>query len=202
MTLCSASNTGKRVSLLGVLAVSVWLLIGTPANAQAVTWKLNVAKSQYKPGTMPIKVLTIAVEESRDGVRVTARGEQNSGLPINYTYFTSWDSKSDHFSPQDLSDTQARYYNAIILPFGSPACFNANGAGEACISFFGHHNDAGASLNTKNASVEISTNKRWTSDCFPTKSRLVFQGESVVVATSKGTNADGKFEQIFVFERQ
>jgi peptidoglycan hydrolase-like protein with peptidoglycan-binding domain len=37
MTLWSASNIGKRGSLLGVLAVSVWLLTGTPANGQAAT---------------------------------------------------------------------------------------------------------------------------------------------------------------------
>lgn len=35
MVLWSASSIGKRVSLLGVLAVSVWLLTGTPANGQA-----------------------------------------------------------------------------------------------------------------------------------------------------------------------
>ena len=33
----SASRVGKRVSLLGVLAVSVWLLTCTPANGQAAT---------------------------------------------------------------------------------------------------------------------------------------------------------------------
>jgi peptidoglycan hydrolase-like protein with peptidoglycan-binding domain len=37
MILWSASSLGKRVSLLGVLAVSVWLLTGTPANGQAAT---------------------------------------------------------------------------------------------------------------------------------------------------------------------
>lgn len=37
MILWSASSIGKRVSFLGVLAVSVWLLAGTPANGQAPT---------------------------------------------------------------------------------------------------------------------------------------------------------------------
>ena len=37
MILWSASSIGKRVSLLGVLAVSVWLLAGTPANGQSAT---------------------------------------------------------------------------------------------------------------------------------------------------------------------
>jgi peptidoglycan hydrolase-like protein with peptidoglycan-binding domain len=37
MILWSASRVGKRVSLLSVLAVSVWLLTGTPANGQAST---------------------------------------------------------------------------------------------------------------------------------------------------------------------
>jgi hypothetical protein len=37
MILWSASSIGKRVSLLGVLVVSVWLLTGTPANGQAAT---------------------------------------------------------------------------------------------------------------------------------------------------------------------
>jgi peptidoglycan hydrolase-like protein with peptidoglycan-binding domain len=37
MILWSASSMGKRVSLLGVLAVSLWLLTGTPANGQAAT---------------------------------------------------------------------------------------------------------------------------------------------------------------------
>ena len=37
MTLWSASSIGKRVSLLGVLAVSVWLLAGTPANGQSAS---------------------------------------------------------------------------------------------------------------------------------------------------------------------
>jgi peptidoglycan hydrolase-like protein with peptidoglycan-binding domain len=37
MTLWSASSIGKRVPLLGVLAVSVWLLTGTPANGQAAS---------------------------------------------------------------------------------------------------------------------------------------------------------------------
>ena len=37
MFLWRASSIGKRVSLLGVLAVSVWLLTGTPANGQVAT---------------------------------------------------------------------------------------------------------------------------------------------------------------------
>ena len=37
MILWSAFRIGKRVSLLGVLAVSVWLLTGTPANGQEAT---------------------------------------------------------------------------------------------------------------------------------------------------------------------
>ena len=37
MILWSASSIRKRVSLLGLLAVSVWLLTGTPANGQAAT---------------------------------------------------------------------------------------------------------------------------------------------------------------------
>jgi peptidoglycan hydrolase-like protein with peptidoglycan-binding domain len=37
MILWSASSIGKRVSLLGVLALSVWLLTGTHANGQAPT---------------------------------------------------------------------------------------------------------------------------------------------------------------------
>jgi len=48
MILWSASSIGKRVSLLGVLAVSVWLLTGTPADGQATTAPATSAAAAKK----------------------------------------------------------------------------------------------------------------------------------------------------------
>jgi len=48
MSLWSASSIGKHVLLLGVLAVSVWLLTSTEANGQAVT--SNVPAGSEAPG--------------------------------------------------------------------------------------------------------------------------------------------------------
>jgi hypothetical protein len=174
------------------------LLTGTPANAQAVNWHLNVDKSQYKPGQFPIKSLTIEVKELADGVRVTAWGEQINGLPIEVTHFVSWHGNVDNFSQADPSNTQARYYNAILAPFGTPACFNTLGE-EVCVSIFGHQDNGDVHVNIKE--VDYSTDKRPAKDCIPSKSRLAFDGDNTLVETTKGNGADGKFEQTFVYSR-
>jgi hypothetical protein len=78
-----------------VIALAVLAVVGLHAqpNDPAVgTWKLNVAKSKYEPGPAP-KSLTVTIEPSGPGVKVTTKGVDAQGNPIETSYTANYDGK-------------------------------------------------------------------------------------------------------------
>jgi hypothetical protein len=55
------------------------------------TWKINVEKSQYTPGPLPVKSLLVVREASDSGVKVTTTGERADGAKITTTYTAKYD---------------------------------------------------------------------------------------------------------------
>ena len=74
---------------LVVLAITAVALLG--ADNSIGTWKLNVAKSRYKPAPLPVKNLTATREAAPDGVKVTSSGERTDGTAINASYTAKYD---------------------------------------------------------------------------------------------------------------
>jgi hypothetical protein len=68
------------------------------------TWKVNVEKSTYNPGTFPVKSLTSVREAAAGGVKVTNTGERSDGAAINATYTAKYDG-----SPSSVSGEGAPY---------------------------------------------------------------------------------------------
>jgi hypothetical protein len=57
------------------------------------TWKLNLQKSTYTPGPMPVRSLTVNREVFQGGVKVTITGELANGMAIHATYMAKYDGK-------------------------------------------------------------------------------------------------------------
>src|SRR5215472_35394 len=80
------------------------------------TWKLNVAKSTYTPGPMPIKSLTVTREASDGGVKHTTKGERADGTAVNASYTAKYDGKDVQVSGNGQYDTIAiKQVNANTL---------------------------------------------------------------------------------------
>jgi hypothetical protein len=72
------------------------------------TWKVNVEKSTYNPGALPIKSLTSVREAADGGVKVTNTGERSDG-PVNATYTAKYDG-----SPSSVSGEGSPYDTVSI----------------------------------------------------------------------------------------
>ncbi|HEY6065875.1 MAG TPA: hypothetical protein VIY96_06940 [Thermoanaerobaculia bacterium] len=84
-----------RKTLLTALLASFCAIVFSSAAALAAdnwigTWKLNTAKSRFKPGPAP-KSLTLKWEATADGVRHTSDGVGSDGNPTHGTYVTKYD---------------------------------------------------------------------------------------------------------------
>jgi hypothetical protein len=80
------------------------------------TWKLNVAKSTYTPGPMPIKSLTITREAADGGVKHTTTGERADGTAIHASYTAKYDGKDVQVAGNSQYDTIAiKQVNANTL---------------------------------------------------------------------------------------
>ena len=87
----------ERFSRTLTLVVGLTVLAVVGLHAQATdpavgTWKLNVAKSKYEPGPAP-KSLTVTIEPSGQGVKVTTKGVDAQGKPIETSYTANYDGK-------------------------------------------------------------------------------------------------------------
>jgi hypothetical protein len=88
--------------LLGFLML-VMLAALVPAVARAQddaflgTWKLNVAKSQFK-GTQPPKEETRTTVREGSATRTTFKGTAADGSRIDFTFVTHYDNKREAFS--------------------------------------------------------------------------------------------------------
>ena len=74
------------------LVAGLWMTDTTllAADSFVGTWKLNLAKSKYKPGPGP-KSLTVKYEANGDGIKATSEGVNPEGQPIATQYAASYD---------------------------------------------------------------------------------------------------------------
>ena len=70
------------------------------------TWKLNLTKSKLIPGPPP-KSETITYEAVGQGVKVTVKGTDAEGKPINTQYTANYDGKDNPVTGNPDWDTQA-----------------------------------------------------------------------------------------------
>jgi len=73
------------------------------------TWKVNVEKSTFNPGSLPIKSLTSVREAADGGVKVTNTGQRADGTAVNATYTAKYDG-----SPSSVSGEGAPYDTVSI----------------------------------------------------------------------------------------
>ena len=76
------------VKLFTVLVITAMGAFG--ADESLGTWKLNMAKSKFKP-TAPVKSLTTTREEAEGGAKLATTGEQADGTKINSSYTVKYD---------------------------------------------------------------------------------------------------------------
>src|SRR5690348_2941473 len=87
---------------LFVLAITTMVVLG--ADNSVGTWKVNVAKSKYTPGPIPVKSLTAVREAAPGGIKVTTNGERADGTAINGSYTAKYDG-----SPTAVTGTGVPY---------------------------------------------------------------------------------------------
>lgn len=89
------------------LAASLAVLAGAWAQASnpAVgTWKLNLAKSKFKPGPAP-KNITVKIEPAGEGLKVTAEIVDAEGKPMATEYTANYDGKDYPLKGSTVADT-------------------------------------------------------------------------------------------------
>src|SRR5215467_5297117 len=70
------------------------------------TWKLNPTKSKFSPGPPP-KSITLTYEAAGQGVKVTVKGTDAEGKPINSQFTANFDGKDYPVSGNPDWDTVA-----------------------------------------------------------------------------------------------
>src|SRR5262245_24905649 len=91
-----------------IIALTISTVAAFGADNTLGTWKLDVAKSKYTPGPLPIKSLTVTREASDGGVKQTTSGERADGTKINASYTAKYDSK-------EVPVTGNSQYDAIAI---------------------------------------------------------------------------------------
>ena len=76
-----------------VCSVAAACLMASAADNSLGTWKLNVAKSSYGGGPMPVKNLVMIRQATADGVKVSQIGERVDGTALNSSYTTNYNGK-------------------------------------------------------------------------------------------------------------
>src|SRR2546430_11124447 len=75
--------------LLGALARNV---PAAAADQHSGTWKMNPAKSKYRPGPTP-KSNTVQIDSDADNIKLSAEGIDASGNPTHVEYTAKYDGK-------------------------------------------------------------------------------------------------------------
>ncbi len=81
------SSTLLRPLILGIICALAVL----GADNSLGTWKLNIAKSTYSPGRLPVRSLTTIRAVWNGGVKVANTGELADGSPIDSGYTAKYD---------------------------------------------------------------------------------------------------------------
>jgi hypothetical protein len=80
-----------RTVIRALLPLAIGTLAAWGADNSIGTWKVNIAKSNYAPGSMPLKSYTTVREAVPGGVKVSLGGERVDGVPIKATYTAKFD---------------------------------------------------------------------------------------------------------------
>jgi hypothetical protein len=93
------------VLVLGmVLGADIANLSAQASDPRMGTWKLNVAKSKYSPGPAP-QSLTVKVEPSGQGEKVTAEFVNADGTRTTTQYTANYDGKDYPLTGSQIADT-------------------------------------------------------------------------------------------------
>jgi hypothetical protein len=98
-----------KQSVTGVFIGIAVLVVATAAGAQSKdpvvgTWKLDVAKSSYKPGPAP-KSVTVMVEPAGKGIKVSVDAVNADGAPMKWGFTTQRDGKEVPVTGNPMYDT-------------------------------------------------------------------------------------------------
>jgi hypothetical protein len=92
------------------------IVVALAADNTIGTWKLNVEKSKYTGGPMPVKSITLTREASDGGVKQTTAGERSDGTSINASYTAKYDGKDVQITGNSPYDTiSIQHLNANTL---------------------------------------------------------------------------------------
>jgi hypothetical protein len=94
------------VSLAACGAIVLSSSVALAAENWLGTWKLNVAKSKYSPGPGP-KSLTLKLEATADGIKLTSDGVNSEGKPTHGEYVSKFDGKDVPWEGNPDADTAA-----------------------------------------------------------------------------------------------
>jgi hypothetical protein len=94
-----------RVILLTLAALFVGVTVCSAANPHMGTWKLNEAKSKFRPGAT--KNNTVVYEDAGDSVKVTVDGVDGDGNPIHSEWTGKFDGKFYPVTGDPTSDMRS-----------------------------------------------------------------------------------------------
>jgi hypothetical protein len=95
---------GVVVTFGVVLGAGIVSVSAQESDARIGTWKLNLAKSKYNPGPGP-QSLTVKVEASGQGEKVTAEGVNAAGTATKSEYTAQYDGKDSPLTGSQNADT-------------------------------------------------------------------------------------------------
>lgn len=98
--------SGRRafgVVLVAVCALVVYVSVGAQADPMVGAWKLDVAKSTYKPGPAP-KSTTVTIEPAGKGIKVSVDAVMADG-PMKWGYTSARDGKDVPVTGNPAYDT-------------------------------------------------------------------------------------------------
>jgi len=95
---------GVVLTLCAVLGADIANLSAQASDPRIGTWKLNVTKSKYSPGPAP-QALTVKVEPSGQGEKVTAEFVNADGTRTTTEYTATFDGKDYPLTGSAIADT-------------------------------------------------------------------------------------------------
>jgi hypothetical protein len=83
----------RKLAVSVVLSLVIGCSTAWAADVQTGTWKLNIAKSQYKTGGPPQSSTVTITPEGKDGVKVMVNTVNGQGGKLNVEYAAQYDGK-------------------------------------------------------------------------------------------------------------
>lgn len=128
-------RAGGLLAVLAVCLVAISPLSGFAQTAPALgTWKLNPAKSKSSPGP-PAKEQTLTYEATGDSMKLTAKGTDGQGQPIDNQYTAKYDGKDYPVTGNPNWDSiSLKRINANKVEFTRKKAGKVVGAGTRVVS--------------------------------------------------------------------